>query len=86
MNQAELIELMEKWQETDPALYKQNIRKLCEERKIYPAKLAKLLGIKYSTAKSYFYQNHPSKIEFLTALKIAELLKVDVREFLKGVD
>ena len=34
MNQKELIQLMEQWQETEPAIYKSNIKRLCDNKGI----------------------------------------------------
>jgi len=85
MNQAELIQLMEQWQQTNPAIYKANIKVICDSKGIKPKQLAEDLQIPYNTARSYTYAVHTARIEFLTALKLAEYLGVKVEEFMKRI-
>jgi hypothetical protein len=84
-NQKELIKLMERWENTSPALYKANIKALCNGNDIKPRHIESALKVLNSTAKSYTNVNYKGRIEFLTALKLAELLKVNIEDFLKNI-
>jgi len=84
MNQRELIQLMNQWQSTEPALYKTNIKRLASLKGIKPKDIESALNVPNSTAKSYTNIGHPARIEFLTALKLAELLGVEVKKFLEN--
>lgn len=83
MNQAELIQLMERWQQTDPALYKANIKIICDSKGIKPRHIEEALQVSYNSARSYTNASHAARIEFLTGLKLAELLDVKVEKFLE---
>ena len=83
MNQKELIKLMEQWQETNPAIYKANIKVICDSKGIKPRQIKEYLQVPYNTARSYTNASHTARIEFLTALKLAELLGIKVENFLK---
>ena len=85
MNQKELIQLMEQWQETEPSTYKTNIKRLCDQKNIKPKQIEETLKVNYNSARSYTNASHTARIEFLTALKLAEMLEVNVEEFLKKV-
>lgn len=85
MNQIELIQLMEQWKNTEPKLYKTNIKRLCDIKGVKPRHVESALNVPNSTAKSYTTLSHPARIEFLTALKLAELLKVEVEKFLENI-
>lgn len=82
--QQQLINLMEQWHNTDPAIYKTNIKKIADSQNIKPRQLEKLMNVNYNTARSYTNVAHPARIEFITALKLAELLGVMVTDFLKN--
>jgi transcriptional regulator with XRE-family HTH domain len=83
MNQAELIKLMEQWQDTNPTIYKTNIKAICDSKGVKPRHIEEGLGVSYNSARSYTNAAHSARIEFLTALKLAEMLGVKVEEFLK---
>lgn len=83
MNQSELIKLMERWQNTDPAIYKTNIKVICDSKGIKPRQIEELLQVPYNTARSYTNASHVARIEFLKALKLAEVLGVKVEKFLE---
>lgn len=83
MNKKDLIELIERWNNATPALYKTNIKRLAHIKGIKPKDIGASLNVPITTAKSYTYVGHPARIEFLTALKLAELLDVQVQEFLE---
>jgi len=83
--QKELIELIEKWNNTNPALYKTNIKCLCDEKGIKPKQIQEKLQINYNSARSYTNPAHTARIEFLTALKLAEMLNVNIEKFLKNI-
>jgi len=85
MNQKELIKLIEQWQETNPAIYKTNIKVICDSKGIKPRQIEEALQVLYNTARSYTNASHTARIEFLTALKLAELLSVQVEKFLKEI-
>lgn len=85
MNQKELIQLMEQWQEIEPAIYKSNIKRLCDEKNIKPKQIEEVLQVTYNSARSYTNSSHTARIEFLTALKLAEMLEINIEEFLKKV-
>jgi len=82
MNQHELIKLINRWQQTKPAIYKANIKAICDNKKVKPRHIEENLKIPYNTARSYINVSHVARIEFMTALKLAELLNVKVEEFL----
>jgi len=82
MNQHELIQLMERWQQTEPAIYKVNIKVICDSKGIKPKQIEEGLQVPYNSARSYTNASHTARIEFITALKLAELLGVKVEEFL----
>lgn len=85
MNQKELIRLMERWQDMNPAIYKTNIKAVCDSKGIKPRQIEEALQVPYNTARSYTNASHSARIEFLTALKLAELLSVQVEKFLKEI-
>lgn len=83
MKQNKIISLMTQWQQADPKLYKTNIRHLCRLRGITYNQIMPSLNVNYETARSYYNVAHRSRIDFLTALKLAKLLGVDVKLFLE---
>jgi hypothetical protein len=83
MNQKELIQLMEQWQKTEPTTYKANIKRLCDYKGIKPRHIEEVLQVTYNAARSYTNSSHTARIEFLTALKLAELLETDIKNFLE---
>ena len=85
MNQSELIQLITQWEQTDPIIYKSNIKSLCHLKGIKPRHLESTLNISNSMAKSFTNLSHKARIEFKTALQLAELLQVDVTDFLKNI-
>jgi len=82
MSQSELIELINRWQQTKPAIYKANIKVICDSKGIKHRHIEENLKVPYNTARSYTNASHTARIEFMTALKLAELLNVKVEEFL----
>lgn len=84
-NQKELIQLIETWNNTYPMTYKTNIKRLCDEKNIKPKQIEKTLKVNYNSARSYTNVTHLARIEFLTALKLAEMLETNVEEFLKNI-
>lgn len=84
LNQKQLINLIEQWQQTNPAIYKTNIKKIADSQNIKPKKLEELLQVSYHAARSYTNPSHIARIEFITALKLAELLGVMVTDFLEN--
>jgi transcriptional regulator with XRE-family HTH domain len=82
-NQKELIQLIEIWNNIYPMTYKTNIKRLCDEKNIKPKQIAEVLQVTYNSARSYTNASHTARIEFLTALKIAEMLEVNIEEFLE---
>ena len=85
MNQSDLITLITQWQQTDPTIYKSNIKALCHLKGIKPRHLESTLNISYSMAKSIVNPSHKARIEFLMALILAEYLQCDVKDFLKNI-
>ena len=85
MNQVELIQLIEQWQQTNPAIYKANIKAICDNKGIKPKQIEEHLKVPYNSARSYTNAVHTARIEFLTALKLAELLGVKVEKFMKRI-
>ena len=85
MDQSELIKLMEQWQETEPQLYKSNIKAICFQKGIKPRHIKKGLSISDTMSYSFVNVTHKARIEFIMALKLAEYLKCDVKDFLKNV-
>ncbi len=83
MEQRELIQLIEKWNSTEPTLYKTNIKQLADIKGIKPRHIESALSVPNSTARSYTNINHPARIEFLTGLKLAELLETSIEKFLE---
>jgi hypothetical protein len=83
MKQKELIELIQKWEETSPALYKANIKAIADSKDIKPRQIETALNVSYNAARSYTNAAHTARIEFKTALKLAELLSVNVEKFLE---
>lgn len=84
MEQKELIELMEQWEQTEPIIYKANIKAICQLKGIKPRHIVKALQIPITTAKSFTNLSHKARIEFITALKLAELLKENIKKFLEN--
>lgn len=84
LSQQQLINLMEQWHNTDPAIYKTNIKKIADSQNIKPKKLKELLQVSYHAARSYTNPAHIARIEFITALKLANMLNVSVTDFLKN--
>lgn len=84
-NQKELIQLIEIWNGTESAIYKTNIKRLCDEKNIKPKQIEETLQVTYNSARSYTNASHAARIKFLTALKLAEILEVNIEEFLKKV-
>ena len=80
-----MIQLIETWNNTEPSTYKTNIKRLCDEKNIKPKQIEEVLQVTYNSARSYTNASHTARIEFLTALKLAEMLEVNVEEFLKKV-
>ncbi len=85
MDQRELIKLIEQWDSTEPIIYKTNIKRLAKNKGIKPRHIEASLNVKNTTARSYTNINHPAKIEFLTALKLAELLETEIEKFLENI-
>ena len=83
-NQTKIIKFMEQWQQHNPALYKANIKAICDTKGIKPRHIQEALQVPYNTVKSYTNVAHTARIEFLTALKLAELLSVNVEKFLEN--
>jgi hypothetical protein len=85
MEQQELIQLMERWQQAEPAHYKTKIKTLCDQQDIKPRHLVELFNITRSKAVSLINPLHPGRIEFYDAVRLAELLKVKVENFLEEI-
>jgi len=85
MDQKELIKLIEQWESTEPNIYKTNIKKIANDKGIKPRHIEASLNVINTTARSYTNVNHPAKIEFLTALKLAELLETEIEKFLENI-
>ena len=83
MNQSELIKLIEIWQRADPSKYKTNIKAICHSKSIKPKQIEEYLQVPYNSARSYINPSHLARIEFITALKLAELLGVRIEKFLE---
>lgn len=83
--QKEYIYLIEQWENTSPALYKANIKAIADQKGIKPRHIETALNVSYNAARSYTNASHTARIEFLTALKLAELLNVNVQDFLKNI-
>lgn len=84
--QKEILALIEQWQHTDPKLYKINIRHQCRSKGITAKQIMPALNVTCETARSYYNVAHKSKIDFLIALKLAELLGIDVKLFLQDTE
>jgi len=81
--QQKVLILMERWQQAEPAHYKARIKTLCDQQNIKPRHLVELLSIKRSKASSFTNPLHQGRIEFYDAVRLAELLKVKVENFLE---
>ncbi len=77
MDQKELIQLIEKWNTTEPALYKSNIKHISEFKNIKPRHIREGLQISDSMTRSILNVSHKARSEFITALKLAEFLQCD---------
>lgn len=86
MEQKEILKLIEQWEQTDPAVYKANIKAICHLKGIKPRHIVEALQIPLTTVKSFTNVSHKARIEFKTALQLAELLQVDIKEFLKEIE
>lgn len=80
--QSELIPIIEEWYNTEPSKYKANIYQFYRQHKMKPIDLVTAFNISINTAKSYICASHPARIEFITALKLAEFMGVDLKYFL----
>jgi hypothetical protein len=85
LNQNELIELIDKWETTSPILYKTNIKAIADQKGIKPRHVETALNVSYNAARSYTNASHTARIEFKTGLKLAELLNVNIEDFLKNI-
>jgi hypothetical protein len=83
MNQHELIQLIEQWENTSPALYKANIKAIADQKGIRPRYIKEALKLSDSMTRSILNVSHKARIEFLTALKLAEYMQEDIKNFLK---
>lgn len=83
MEQKELLQLIEQWEQTDPIIYKANIKRISYFKGVKPRHIVKALNVPVTTAKSYTSLTHKARIEFRTALQLAELLDVNIKDFLK---
>ncbi len=83
MTQKELLQLIEKWENTEPIIYKTNIRVMCKKKNIKPKNIVEILNIPVTTAKSYTSLTNTSKISFKIALQLAELLEIDIKKLLE---
>jgi DNA-binding Xre family transcriptional regulator len=85
MNQSEIINLIDQWQQTDPQIYKTNIKAICFKKGIKPRHLKEGLNISDAMTRSILNASHKARIEFINALKLAEFLQCDVKDFLKNI-
>lgn len=83
MEQKELLELINQWERTEPTVYKANIKAICHLKGVKPRHIVEALQIPITTAKSFTHVLHKSRIELKTALQLAELLEVNIKDFLK---
>ena len=81
-NQYEILELMEKWYNTEQSKYKANIYRIYKVKRLKPKDIITAMQVGSNTAKSYICAAHPARLEFITALKLAEFLEVDIERFL----
>lgn len=80
--QKEYIQLMKQWQDTEPVVYKTNIKRLCDIKGVKPRHIVDSLNITRNKAVSLINPSHKGKVEFYDALRLAELLSIDVENFL----
>lgn len=85
MEQKELIQLIEKWESIEPIIYKTNIKNICEHRGKTTRDIESYFNISFNTARSYINPSHSARIPFLTGLKLAEFLGIDVDKFLENI-
>lgn len=83
MDQKELIQLIKIWNSTEPTIYKTNIKQMADIKGVKPRHIEAALNVPNSTARSYTNINHPARIEFITALELAELLETEIKTFLE---
>jgi len=83
VEQKELLQLIQQWEQTDPTIYKASIKRISHLKGIKPRHIVEALQIPISTVKSFTNVSHKARIEFKTALQLAELLQVDLKAFLK---
>lgn len=83
--QAEYLQLIEKWDNTEPSLYKTNIKSICDSKGVKPKQIELEMNLSYETARSLTNAAHKARIPFLTALKLAEYLKIDIEKFLEKI-
>jgi plasmid maintenance system antidote protein VapI len=86
MEQKEILELIEQWEQTDPVVYKANIKAICHLKGIKPRHIVEAMQIPLTTAKSFTNASHKARIEFKTALQLAELLGVDIKDLIKNIE
>lgn len=85
MEQKELIQLMEQWQNVDPLIYKSNIKRLCDFKRVKPRHIVESLNITRNKAVSLCNPSHTGRIEFYDGLRLAELLEVEIQNFLEKI-
>jgi len=81
--QKEIETLINQYNNTNKIVIKRNAQRIITECKYSYRDLAKLTGISEQTLYQYnknYVSNYPN---FLTALKIANFLEIDITEFIK---
>lgn len=85
MEQKELIQLIEKWESTEPIIYKTNIKHICEHKNKTTRDIESFFQISFNTARSYINSSHTARIPFLIGLKLADYLEIDIEKFLENI-
>ena len=83
--QQEYIQLIKQWESTESAIYKTNIKVICDLNDIKPKQIESGINVSYDVARSLTNASHKARIPFLIALKLAKYLKVDIEKFLENI-
>jgi hypothetical protein len=85
MEQKELVQLIEKWESTEPIIYKTNLKNICKHKGKTIRDIESFFNISFNTARSYINPSHTARIPFLIGLKLAEFLEINVEKLLENI-
>lgn len=82
LQQSELLNLIERYNSTDPKIIQKNVRYYLKQMNETALKLSEELDISKTTIEGWYNLNKNMRISFENALKVAELTGVTIIELL----